>query len=41
MVALIIGSAIYIGIFIGLAVFTTEYSTRDVVDAKVKAEYRK
>jgi hypothetical protein len=41
MVALIVGTAIYIGIFIGAAFFTNEYSTRGVQDPKIKAEYRK
>lgn len=41
MVALIIGTAVFIGIFIGTAIFTNEYSTRDVQDQKIKSEYRK
>lgn len=41
MVAILIGSIVYIVIFVIAAYFITEKVTRDVVDEKQKSEYRK
>ncbi len=38
--AILVGSIVYFVLFLGASYFIQDYATKDVVDPKVKSEYR-